>query len=299
MTRWPIHPAPIQGEALSSWIKRLAIPYGMTREDLLEHGLGLPRMPAEILDIDPPPALLVRLEQRTGVSAYRIRWMALSGAYDLPIIDNVASTPVYLKRQPDVEFDASAVRDRIAVSDRFRKPWGCEACLRQHPNHVQLHWKLPWTATCPKHRLHLRPIEYVGHVGLHLWRPNRPKFLALHLSIDTLTVNALLGGHCALFNDEITGPVWLGMLQALIVELNTSARQAREEAQALRKLWDLCNLKPRAGVPMGWDYEELWPEAQVNFLSAAAVALDRLNKMRPKRRAPPRSSSRGYQAAFA
>lgn len=78
MTRWPIHPAPIQGEALSSWIKRLAIPYGMTREDLLEYGLGLPRMRAETLDIDPPAVLLERLEQRTGVSAHRLRWMALT-----------------------------------------------------------------------------------------------------------------------------------------------------------------------------------------------------------------------------
>jgi hypothetical protein len=38
--RWPLHPAPKEGEALSSWLNRVALCYHMEEPDLLEHDLG-------------------------------------------------------------------------------------------------------------------------------------------------------------------------------------------------------------------------------------------------------------------
>ena len=40
--RWPLHPPPREGEVLSSWVTRLAKPYGMTVEELLRHDVAPP-----------------------------------------------------------------------------------------------------------------------------------------------------------------------------------------------------------------------------------------------------------------
>ena len=40
--RWPLHPPPGEGEALTSWLSRLAEVYGMSVEDLLRHSLAAP-----------------------------------------------------------------------------------------------------------------------------------------------------------------------------------------------------------------------------------------------------------------
>lgn len=38
--RWPLHPAPKEGEALSSWLNRVAACYQMDVHELLAHDLG-------------------------------------------------------------------------------------------------------------------------------------------------------------------------------------------------------------------------------------------------------------------
>ena len=39
-TRWPLHPQPAAGEALSSWLDRVAAAYGMSLDQLVRHNLG-------------------------------------------------------------------------------------------------------------------------------------------------------------------------------------------------------------------------------------------------------------------
>lgn len=58
--RWPLHPKPSPGEALSSWLTRLARLYDLSLPELLRHNLGAPvdiRTPGEVdrlnLDVDP------------------------------------------------------------------------------------------------------------------------------------------------------------------------------------------------------------------------------------------------------
>ncbi len=38
--RWPLHPQPRPGEALTSWLGRLAAIYGLPVRQLLRHNLG-------------------------------------------------------------------------------------------------------------------------------------------------------------------------------------------------------------------------------------------------------------------
>ncbi|MGV9309480.1 MULTISPECIES: hypothetical protein [unclassified Nonomuraea] len=41
LRRWPMHPAPAPGEALTSWLERLAGCYEIQVSCLLRHGLGV------------------------------------------------------------------------------------------------------------------------------------------------------------------------------------------------------------------------------------------------------------------
>ena len=75
--RWPLHPAPREGEALSSWLQRVAARYQMDLYDLLEHDLGHGRV--DDLDTAPPPALLTALSLRSGIELERLRCMSFAG----------------------------------------------------------------------------------------------------------------------------------------------------------------------------------------------------------------------------
>ena len=75
--RWPLHPAPREGEALSSWLNRVAACYQMDLHDLLEHDLGHGQV--DDLDIAPPLSLLTVLSQRSSVELDRLRCMSFAG----------------------------------------------------------------------------------------------------------------------------------------------------------------------------------------------------------------------------
>ncbi len=61
---WPLHPAPVEGEALSSWLNRVALCYHMEVSELLEHDLVTAVL---MTDTAPPLALLAMLSQRSGI----------------------------------------------------------------------------------------------------------------------------------------------------------------------------------------------------------------------------------------
>ena len=75
--RWPLHPAPREGEALSSWLNRVAACYRMDVHELLAHDLGHDQL--DDLDTEPPLSLLTMIAQRSGVELERLRLMSLAG----------------------------------------------------------------------------------------------------------------------------------------------------------------------------------------------------------------------------
>lgn len=82
--RWPLHPAPLPGEALTSWLNRIAGAYGLTAADLLAHNLGptslvAGRSDVAALDRQAPPAVIGALHDCTGVGVQRIREMTVAG----------------------------------------------------------------------------------------------------------------------------------------------------------------------------------------------------------------------------
>jgi hypothetical protein len=79
--RWPLHPPPGELESLSSWLDRIAVLYKLTTEQLIgPRNLQLAQpYPAYQLDVDPPPAVLAALTDRTGVPVHRLQAMTLAG----------------------------------------------------------------------------------------------------------------------------------------------------------------------------------------------------------------------------
>ena len=82
--RWPLHPPPGPGEALTSWLARLAGLYGMTSGYLLRHSLGeasalLDDPRAADLDFDPPAGILQALAERTGTDLGVVRQTTIAG----------------------------------------------------------------------------------------------------------------------------------------------------------------------------------------------------------------------------
>ncbi|MDI6872451.1 MAG: TniQ family protein [Bacillota bacterium] len=76
--RWPVHPRPIPGEALTSWLHRIADRYGITVDELaFDLGHSLDR--DADLDMTAPPGFVEQLSIRTGVGTDRLHGMSISG----------------------------------------------------------------------------------------------------------------------------------------------------------------------------------------------------------------------------
>ncbi|WP_224767595.1 TniQ family protein [Paracoccus yeei] len=76
-SRWPLHPEPQEGEALSSWLRRVAGCYDIDARELLKHDLG--QGLHDDLDVNPAPGLLRLLSRRSGVDLKRLHRMSLAG----------------------------------------------------------------------------------------------------------------------------------------------------------------------------------------------------------------------------
>lgn len=78
--RWPIHPAPIDGETFYSWLRRIAACYN-TDFNLLGDDLGftLGWRPPEDMDVAAMSGMIDVLAERTGVTPDRLRQMSVTG----------------------------------------------------------------------------------------------------------------------------------------------------------------------------------------------------------------------------
>ena len=156
--RWPLHPAPREGEALSSWLQRVAARYQMDLYDLLEHDLGHGRV--DDLDTAPPPALLTALSLRSGIELERLRCMSFAGWVPW-LLDSLDS------RIPDAletyAFQFSLLLPRRGRKTRSITSWrawlpsqpihrACPLCLNDSEDQaILLAWKLPLMLSCPQH----------------------------------------------------------------------------------------------------------------------------------------------------
>ncbi|WP_081819033.1 TniQ family protein [Arthrobacter sp. UNC362MFTsu5.1] len=78
--RWPVHPAPIDGETFSSWLHRIADCYGTDLNVLADDlGFTLVWRPPEDIDVAASADMIEVLTERTGVTPDRLRQTSVAG----------------------------------------------------------------------------------------------------------------------------------------------------------------------------------------------------------------------------
>lgn len=174
--RWPLHPPPGPGEALTSWLDRLAALYGMAAGYLLRHNLGEasaladdPR--AADPDFDPPAGILQALAERTGTDLAVVRLTTIAGwvpwlAATLDPDHGQDAFHAYVRQ--DSVLLAPGEAGRSAVPRWL--PWmpvrdhewrtarrGCRACAAVPGRGASLLAALPLMTTCGDHGCRLEP----------------------------------------------------------------------------------------------------------------------------------------------
>jgi len=175
-----VHPPPDPGEALTSWLGRLASVYHLTVPQLLRHNLGpastlLDDPATEDLDWDPPLAVLEALAERTGVLVGDLRLMTIGGwvpwlADTLDPEDGHEAFHTYVRQDSVLlrpgEAGVNVVgrwRAWLPVERQHRRVLRriCPVCATDPDRGIPWTAAVPLTLTCPEHRCRLEAEQAV------------------------------------------------------------------------------------------------------------------------------------------
>ncbi|GAB2721871.1 TniQ family protein [Arthrobacter bambusae] len=281
--RWPVHPAPLPGEALSSWLRRIADRYGASLE-VLGSALGYPLAAPEELDTFPPAGFARELARRTGVDVHRIRRMSFSG-WTPWLIEQMEPDPeafTSYTRQFSVLLPAGRLRPREIPAWRAWLPSrpalrACPQCIAMStpPYPYQLLWLLPLTLSCPFHGCLLEPRQKAA-TYFSDWerKPPTPRPAdARVLAMDDRTWHAMTTGSVHLPRRQVHAGIWFRLIRTIIDELGATLTEYRTARRMILRIWQEAGYPFRAG-PLSWRPHEDYPLAvQLHTLEATATAI--------------------------
>lgn len=294
--KWPVHPAPIEGEALSSWLYRLADCFHLDTVELLQYGFGLHYGVEDVLhyralpsvDIEAPSALVAGLAERTGVSTDRIRAMTLAG-WAPWLLDSVQPMAGAFHNYAHCSSVMLGSRSRAKTFEGEWRAWvpdhpikrACPDCLSDPARQgLLLMWHLPIMLSCPIHNRLLQPL--IAFVRGPFWSEGsldleqRPSPAVLEM--DRRTLQALTTGKVELPRRSVHAAIWFRLLRTLLNELSTPAKYWGSSTRDLRAAWAASGHRVRAGQGIWKPFEALrWP-VQSQLLEAAAAAMDLLER---------------------
>ncbi len=280
--RWPLHPRPIEGEALSSWLGRVAATYNLRPEDLLKYDFGY-EISTDDLDFNPSDTLLENIMHRSNLSLEKIHNMTFRSWVPF-IIDQI--DPV------NNNFDVYILQYSVLLPVKARsspalsnwRPWlsnppivrACQTCITSDPkNAIHLSWKIPIMLTCPLHGCRLQPC--ITYSSEHVyWKEEEINDLPVTqeiINMDTRTWKALMTGTVDLPRHSIQAGVWFRLLRSLINELSLPLSHYPSHVHRIKKVWNACEHPIRGGLNMWKPYEYLPFKIQVKLLEAAATAI--------------------------
>ncbi|MBK4347007.1 TniQ family protein [Lacisediminihabitans changchengi] len=291
LTRWPRHPEPDDGEALSSWLTRVAAANCLSLTELLGN-LSDPTFQtlgreSSDLDRDPPQEFLAEISGRTGRTAELLRAMTLAGLVPT-VMDtlNPSDDPEVFSRyvhQHQILLTPRSIRSRATPGWQAWLPStplrrACPACVADTAPtpRLRLLGQLPLTLTCPDHGCYLESIDGVYESRV-LWTDSQhdPRDAPPAMkAMDRRTHDALRTGVVTLPRREVTAAVWFRLVRTLLDELATFPTHAGRYKATLHAIWDRIGEPPRAGQMMWCTYEALRRPRQEKFLEAAAAAID-------------------------
>ena len=138
---FPLYVEPGPGEALLSWLLRLAARLGVSLRALATAGFDMEDRPVAPNEWSRPhPWLLMRISQRTGVSVSRLRQMTFEDFQ-----------PIYREDEANGRFTGRRYDNRAVQSPGYRFAI-CAPCLRRDPKpFLRREWLIGWMAVCPDH----------------------------------------------------------------------------------------------------------------------------------------------------
>ncbi len=282
-----MHPAPEPGEALSSWLYRVARAFDLTVESMLLYGLeDAQALSAMDLDVDPPAALVEALARKTGAEASELNAMTLAGWVPW-LMDSLEVVPsafdTYVRQfsvlLPPGKASKQPVRPWRAWMPDQPMRRACRMCVAgPDRSGLKLMWQLPLLLSCPAHHCLLEPCLGIGGDRIFFQDNQRPRRASTVVeAMDRRTNTALRTGHVQLPRREIHAAVWFRLLRTLLDELSTPANCWGTRATDLRLVWSRCGLPVRAGQAVWRPYEALPWAVQAQILQAAATAIDLLH----------------------
>ena len=280
--RWPLHPAPKEGEALSSWLHRVADCYQMDVRELLECDPGHGQI--DDLDTAPPIPLLIAVAGRTGIELDRLRCMSFASwtPWLLDSLDDAVPSAL-----ESYVFQLSVLlpkRNRKTRSITRWRAWlpmrplrrACPRCILDSNEHaLPLMWQLPLLLSCPTHGCWLE--SYWGVTGQFMGWENascEPRQASAPISaMDRRTWQALTAGYVELPRRRVHAGLWFRLLRTLLDELNTPISLWGSYGGIIRYVWERCGQPLRAGQRRWHPYEILAYPVQLQMLEAAATAI--------------------------
>jgi TniQ len=291
--RWPLHPPPGPGEALTSWLGRLAALYGMPASHLLLHHLGeasvlLDRPEADDLDFDPPGEILEALAGRTGTELGVVRMTTIAGwvpwlADTLDPYDGQEAFDSYVRQDSVLLAPGEAGRSTVphwvpwirAHDQQWRtEVRACPGCMAGRSPGASLLAALPIMTTCGEHGCRLAPEISVRLAAID--RDPLPSTPAPGpvAAMDRLTWEGLTTGMVTLPRRTVHVGVWLRLLRTLLDEVSMAASRVSDRSAAtLARVWEATGRPARGGLTVWRPYERLDSPHQQAMLEAAATAL--------------------------
>lgn len=267
--RWPVHPEPIDGEALSSWLRRIGRIYGCSVPDLLKYDLGFPEIKTRGLDVEAPAALLVAIEARTGLPVKAMERITFAGSvpflFKRPFTDPVKTDVEYcsvLFEPPDPPPGSHSKLRQWFRKEYLSKINGCRHCLADYPNGaILLGWGLTVVLSCPIHGLMLESAR-INSEGLDWVKEKEEAAPELVCQLDRRSMEAVAEGCVQLPGGLVSASQWFSMLQTIFHELNAppfSLERGRFNWQF--KLWDAA------------DYNSIGPFETFKFDTSCALLI--------------------------
>ena len=227
LSPWPVHPGPVDGEALSSWLRRIGRVYGCSVVDLLKYDLGFPEVKTRGLDVEAPGDLLTAIAARTRLPVETIERTTFAGAvpflfwppYTDPVKSDVAYCSVLFEPPKPAPESLSKLRQWFR-RENMSKINGCRQCLVDYPDGaILLSWGLKVVLACPIHGLMLELGRKDGQ-AIHWVNEKAEAAPRLVCLLDSRTMAAVAEGFVQLPGGLVSAAQWFRMLQTIFHELN-------------------------------------------------------------------------------
>nr|WP_181716151.1 TniQ family protein [Cryobacterium sp.] len=282
-----MHPAPIDGEVLSSWLHRIAACYS-TDLNLLGDDIGftLGRSAPDDIDVAPPHGMIDVLTERTGVTPDRLRQMSVAGwvPWLLDTLEPVPDGFDTYTRQLSVLRPGGKQKTREVP---WWRPWllsprlpsrACPDCVAATPSPQPylLLWAIPIVSSCPVHGCWLEDtLAARGRFTVWEFDPPTPRPAPGHiLTLDQRTHDAFAAGHVELPRRRVHAGIWFRLLRTIIDELSCPLSENRKAVSDLiRQIWAEAGYRARDGQSLWYPYEQQPEMVQRHTMEAAATAV--------------------------